>query len=55
MESLFCSFPSCAEHDTYVLYLAADPVGAHTQPISTLNYISMFKSISTFFSPQFIV
>lgn len=40
MESLFCSFPSCAEHDMYGLYLAADPAGAHTQPISTLNYIS---------------
>lgn len=55
MESLFNSFPSCAEHDTYGLYLAADPTGACTQPISTLNYSSIFKSISTIVSPQFIV
>lgn len=36
-------------------HLAADPTGACTQPISTLNYSSIFKSISTFVSPQFIV
>lgn len=53
--SLTESFPSCAEHDTYGLYLAADPTGAHTEPISTLNYLSISESISTFVSPQLIV